>query len=216
MTNTTLSAPASVGDTTITVNSTTAFAMGQPITIGSQGTPDSETDTVAGVTPPNQITLNTALVNAHVSGESVEALISPDGAIAGNGNWLDQPWTPANLFGTTTNAISSDGTKVFFESPPTFAGGSGGAEGVGVAHLYMRDLTTNTTTPIDDPSNTASGAQYEGASQNGSLVFFTSSEGLGGNANTDNELYEFNTRDQVRVSRSQRETPGRRTATCSA
>ena len=192
VTNTTLSAPASIGDTTITVNSTTAFGMGQPITIGSQGTPDSETDTVAGVTPPNQITLNTALVNAHASGESVEALISPDGAIAGNGNWLDQPWTPANLFGTTTNAISSDGTKVFFESPPTFAGGGGGAEGVGAAHLYMRDLSNNTTTPIDNPS-APGGAQYEGASQDGSLVFFTSSEGLGGNSNTDNELYEFNT-----------------------
>jgi hypothetical protein len=195
VTNTTLSAPASIGDTTLTVNSTTAFAQGQPITIGNvlTGGADVETDTVAGVTPPNQITLNTALVNAHASGESVEALISPDGAIAGNGNWLDQPWTPADLFGTTTNAISSDGTKVFFESPPTFAGGGGGAEGVGVAHLYMRDLSNDTTTPIDNPSDSASGAQYEGASQDGSLAFFTSSEGLGGNTNTDNELYEFNT-----------------------
>jgi hypothetical protein len=196
VTNTTLSAPASAGATTLTVKSTQAFAMGQPITIGNQGSADVETDTVAGVTPPNQITLNTALVNAHVSGESVEALISPDGAIAGNGNWLDQPWTPADLFGTTTNAISSDGTKVFFESPPTFAGGAGGSEvpPVGPPHLYMRDLSTNTTTQIDANPAAAGQAIYEGASQDGSLVFFTSNEGLGtDSANTDNELYEFNT-----------------------
>jgi hypothetical protein len=192
VTTTTLSAAASAGDTTLTVKSSQAFAQNQPITIGNQGSSDVETDTVASVPDATHITLNTALVNAHASGESVEALISPDGAIAGNGNWLDQPWTPADLFGTTTNAISSDGTKVFFESPPTFAGGGGGAEGVGAAHLYMRDLSNNTTTPIDNPS-APGGAQYEGASQNGSLVFFTSSEGLGGNTNTDNELYEFNT-----------------------
>jgi len=193
VTTSTLSAAASASDTTITVASSQAFAAGQPITIGNQGASDVETDTVASVPDSTHITLNTPLVNAHASGEAVEALISPDGAIAGNGNWLDQPWTPADLFGTTTNAISSDGTKVFFESPPTFAGGSGGAEGVGPAHLYMRDLTAQTTTQIDANPTAAGQATYEGASQDGSLVFFTSNEGLGGNTNTDNELYEFNT-----------------------
>jgi hypothetical protein len=81
---------------------------------------------------------------------------------------------------------------VFFESPPTFAGGGGGAEGVGSAHLFMRDTANNTTTPLDSQGS-AAGAQYEGASQDGSKVFFTSTEGLAGNTNTDNELYEFNT-----------------------
>ena len=130
----------------------------------------------------------TTLINVDNSG----ALISPDGAIAGNGNFLDEPSIPANNSGTTTNSISSDGTKVFFESPPTCTGGSCSAEGVGPPHLYMRDLSTSTTTPIDDPSSTGQ-AVYEGASQDGSLVFFTSTEGLAGDANTNNELYEFNT-----------------------
>lgn len=190
VTTTTLSAAASVGDTTIAVNSSQAFAANQPITIGSGA--DQETDTVAGVPDATDITLNTPLVNAHPAGDAAEALISPDGAILGNGNWLDSGFLPADLFGTTTNAISSDGSKVFFESPPTFAGGGGGAEGVGSAHLFMRDTANNTTTPLDSQGS-AAGAQYEGASQDGSKVFFTSTEGLAGNTNTDNELYEFNT-----------------------
>jgi hypothetical protein len=59
-------------------------------------------------------------------------------------------------------------------------------------HLYVRDLSASTTTPIDDPSSSGQ-AVYEGASQDGSRVFFTSTEGLAGDANTNNELYEFNT-----------------------
>jgi len=190
ITTTLLRTAASPGDTTITVNSTEAFLAGQTVTIGSGAT--SETDTIASVPSTTQLTLSTGLVSAHSSGAAVEALISPDGAIAGNGNWLDQPFLPADYYGTTTNSISSDGSKVFFESPPTFEGGGGGAEGVGPAHLYMRDVATSSTTPLDDPSSSGS-VQYEGASQDGSLVFFTSTEGLGGNSNTDNELYEFNT-----------------------
>ena len=139
------------------------------------------------------IDLSSALVKNHGAGQGVQALISPDGAIAGNGNWLDQPSLPANYYGTTTNSISSDGTKVFFESPPTFAGGSGGSEGVGPAHLYMRDLANSTTTQLDANPSASGQAVYEGASQSGSLVFFTSNEGLAGDSNGDNELYEFNT-----------------------
>lgn len=134
----------------------------------------------------------TQLINVDNTG----ALISPDGAILGNGNWLLQgsgTFLAADQYGTTTNAISSDGTKVFFESPPTFPGGSGSAEGVGPAHLYMRNLSAKTTTPLDDPTNnSATGAQYEGAAENGSRVYFTSDEGLSG-SNTNKELYEFNT-----------------------
>ena len=196
---TTLSGAATADETTIAVTSSQAFATGQPITIGSGA--DQETDTVASVPDATDITLNTGLVNAHASGEAVEALISPDGAILGNGNWLDSGFLPANLFGTTTNAINqcasgeancTTGSKVFFESPPTFAGGGGGAEGVGSAHLYMRDTATSTTTPLDNPGS-AGGAQYEGAAQDGSKVFFTSNEGLGTDTFSDNELYEYNT-----------------------
>ncbi len=90
--------------------------------------------------------------------------------------------------GSVTHAISEDGTKVFFETPPE--GVASLPEGV-EPHLYMRDLANHTTTPLDDPNATGS-AQYEGAAANGSLVFFTSDEGLNG-ASTAHELYEFNT-----------------------
>ena len=67
VTTTTLSAAASVGDSTISVTSAQAFAAGQPITIGtgcSGG--DQESDTVASAdTTANTITLNRPLVNAH-------------------------------------------------------------------------------------------------------------------------------------------------------
>ena len=68
----------------------------------------------------NNSTGTTTLINVDNSGD----LISPFGAIAGNGNFLNEPSLPANDEGTTTNSISSDGTKVFFESPPTCLGGS--------------------------------------------------------------------------------------------
>jgi hypothetical protein len=136
----------------------------------------------------NNSTGTTTLINVDNSG----ALISPFGAIAGNGNFLNEPSLPANDQGTTTNSISSDGTKVFFESPPTCVGGSCAYVGATSTHLYMRDLSTSTTTPIDDPSSSGQ-AVYEGASQDGSRVFFTSTEALAGDANTNNELYEFNT-----------------------
>src|SRR4029077_17020919 len=52
-----------------------------------------------------------------------------------------------------------------------------------------------TTTPLDDPGSTGF-ARYEGASKDGSLVFFRSNEGLGGSA-ADLELYAFNTTAQA-------------------
>lgn len=178
------------GNTTIPVADSGAFNPGSSVTIGSGA--DQESATIDSVPDSTHITLTTGLVNNHASGEQVVGLVSPDGAILGNGNFLAQSFLAANQFGSTTNAISDDGTKVFFESPPSFAGGSGSAEGVGSPHLYMRDTSANTTTPIDNPRSSGQ-AIYEGAAHNGSKVFFTSDEGLGGNANTDNEVYEFNT-----------------------
>jgi hypothetical protein len=184
------------GDTTLTVARTSAFAAGQNVSVGTGSS--QETATIASVPDSTHIALTTPLQNNHDAGAAVEALISPDGAIAGNGNFLNEPSIPANDLGTTTNSISSDGTKVFFESPGTCIGGSCSSEGVGPPHLYMRQLppavpAPGTTTPIDNPGSGGQ-AVYEGASQNGSLVFFTSTEGLAGDANTNNELYEFNTK----------------------
>jgi hypothetical protein len=135
----------------------------------------------------------TTLINVDDAGN----LISTDGAILGNAAFIDQQYIPANFTGTSRNAVSNDGTKVFFQSPP-------GGFTSGPAHLYMRDLSTNTTTPLDDP-NAATGAQYEGASENGSLVFFTSSQGLDG-APTDKELYGFDTTTGTRFRVSAGET----------
>ncbi len=130
----------------------------------------------------------TTLVNVDDAGN----LISTDGAILGNAGFIDQQFIPANYTGTDRNAISSDGSKVFFTSPPagTFQLPQGH-----VPHLYMRDLSTGTTTPLDDPSSTLP-AQYEGASDDGSLAFFTSLQGLAGDPDpSTEELYGFNTTD---------------------
>jgi hypothetical protein len=127
---------------------------------------------------------STELVDVDNAGK----LLGTYGATIGNGTYR-APTVPTDYSGTTTHAISEDGTKIFFETPP-----AGAEEEVpaGVApHLYMRDLSTHTTTPIDDPSSPGN-ARYEGASADGSLVFFTSDEGLDG-ASTADELYEFNT-----------------------
>jgi hypothetical protein len=126
----------------------------------------------------------TSLVNVDTAGN----LISTEGAILGNADFIDQQYIPANFQGTDRNAISSDGSKVFFQSPP-------GGFTSGPAHLYMRDLVTGTTTPLDDPASPEP-AQYEGASDDGSLVFFTGMQGLAGDPDpTTEELYGFNTTD---------------------
>jgi hypothetical protein len=125
----------------------------------------------------------TTLVNVKNDG----TVVSTDGAVLGDGWYVGHGMSP-NQFGSTTNAVSADGLKVFFESPPpevTFP------SPVPEPHLYMRDLAAGTTTPLDDPGSTGF-ARYEGASVDGSLVFFRSNEGLGGSA-TDLELYAFNT-----------------------
>lgn len=133
----------------------------------------------------DRATESTSLIDVDDAGN----LISPYGAALGD------KVPPTNLLfsselqrGTSTHAISEDGSKVFFETRPEQLD----ELPIGVEpHLYMRDLTNSTTTPIDNPEASGS-ARYEGASVDGSLVFFTSDEGLGG-ASTATELYEFDT-----------------------
>lgn len=117
------------------------------------------------------------------------ALIGVEGAALGNAGYLNGGLLHANNYGTNTNAISADGSKVFFEAPlPEFGRVLLDS---GESHLYMRHLADSTTTPLDE-SSSAGWARYEGASEDGSLVFFTSNEGLDG-APAVPELYVFNT-----------------------
>lgn len=128
----------------------------------------------------------TSLVDVDDSGR----LLSAYGASLGDAGPPKEGLVWFGFRGSATNAISEDGSKVFFETPP--AGTKGLPEGV-EPHLYMRDLASETTIPMDDPASAGS-ALYQGAAANGSLVFFTSDEGLDG-ASTANELYAFNTTD---------------------
>ena len=155
----------------------TPDAAAQPLTSDSTGQYLYLRDVSAGTT---------TLINVDDAGN----LVDPTGAILGNAGFPGNQYIPANFTGTSRNAVSSDGSKVFFETPPqnSFAGHNHSP------HLYMRDLSTDTTTALDDPSQVEVPAQYEGASDDGSLVFFTTKQGLDG-APTDNELYGFNTTD---------------------
>lgn len=168
-----------------------AFSTREPLT--ADATPLRDLNT-----PPEYLYVRNVAAGTTqlVDVDNSDHLISPDGAALGDGGLLGQE-APANTTGSTTNAVSQDGTKVFFETPPygvndlnqnPFHEG----EEVEPSHLYMRDLATSSTTEIDDP-HAPGFARYEGAAQDGSLVFFTSNEGLGGDPYHDIELYEFNT-----------------------
>jgi hypothetical protein len=121
-----------------------------------------------------------------------DELIGTDGASIGDaGPPVEFPfvfYVLGQYRGSTTHAISENGSKVFFETPPP--GLEEPPENI-EPHLYMRNLANNTTTPLDNPS-AAGSAHYQGASADGSLVFFTSDEGLAGTPKV-NELYEYNT-----------------------
>ncbi|HUB36334.1 MAG TPA: hypothetical protein VL972_05875 [Solirubrobacteraceae bacterium] len=130
------------------------------------------------------------------------ALVSLFGAILGAGNWLKEELVPPNYQGSTTHALatSEHAIKAFFESPPPRTE----LEGAGPPHLYMREIPAQEpgeqtapeprTVEIDQASS-AGEARYEGAAEDGSLVFFTSDEGLAGASSAD-ELYEFDTTSQ--------------------
>jgi len=143
----------------------------------------------------NVSTGQTSLVDLNNAG----ALLNPEGAILGNGNYLttgEPPvylFLPADYYGTTTHAISDDGSKIFFESPPPRLSETGlrSSAGYHAVHLYMR-RNNNVTVPLDDPTATeGAGARYLGASEDGTFVFFTSDEGLAGDPFKDAELYVY-------------------------
>ncbi len=145
-------------------------------------------------------------------------LLDAEGAVLGNGNDLisgepsapgeASPFTelPADGFGgTTTHAISADGSKVFFESPSpapdevemTYYSNH-------VVHLYMHKEGASTVQldregtvgPEEEHQKKVAGARYMGASEDGSEVFFLSDEGLAGDEFKDAELYVYDTEDE--------------------
>jgi hypothetical protein len=73
--------------------------------------------------------------------------------------------------GTVRNAISEDGSRVFWQSS------------LGTTHLYMRETQIDETVQIDVQQPGATGAgkvdpMFQGASADGSVVFFTDSQQL--------------------------------------
>ncbi|HEX5853884.1 MAG TPA: hypothetical protein VFY36_12430 [Solirubrobacteraceae bacterium] len=189
----------------LSVANVEGFFPGQFITIGAG--PSAEVTQIGKVlilegVPFLEVENGSGLSSAFPPDTSVTHLA--EGAILGDGGHLASGLPPAGEFlpanagsGSTTNAISNDGSKAFFEAPNPAAG-----EPVG---LYMRQ-DNSTTVKIAGAApygTTLSGAfveetpvfgsaRYQGAATNGSLVFFTSEEGLAG-ATPGRELYEFNT-----------------------
>jgi len=90
--------------------------------------------------------------------------------------------------GVARNAISADGSRVFF---------SARASGQEHEHLYVRDTTRGETIRLDEPEgvpsppSSAQGALFQSASSNGSEVFFTDPYPLTGSAGrSGSDLYE--------------------------
>lgn len=79
--------------------------------------------------------------------------------------------------GSTRNAVSDDGTRVFW------AQGSYDAAGINTTSLYMRNLSSERTVRLDVPEEGATGAgeprpAFQGASADGTDVFFSDSRKL--------------------------------------
>jgi hypothetical protein len=158
--------------------------------------------------PHSQLVEVTGPNNADGSG----TLITDCGAILGSGTW-------STVGHTAFHAVSSDGSKIFFETNPgsvesLFYPSPWCTFGPPVREIFAR-VNDSQTTPISEPSvaycpeiNPSSGpgpnggpfgtnalcksAQFEGASMDGSKVFFTTTQAeVPGDADTTNDLYEY-------------------------
>jgi hypothetical protein len=136
-----------------------------------------------------------SLVNVNDEGE----LVSKCGAVLGQQN---------GDTGQTHDAVSADGSKIFFTAPDPYGKGSGCWEGTAhTPQLYVRENGT-TTVPISAPPGVSSPkpAVYVGASSDGSRVFFLTKTKLTPDDKTEDlELYEYDTDTGalVRVSRGE-------------
>jgi hypothetical protein len=134
---------------------------------------------------------NLQLVNVATNG----SLLSPCGAVLGMGGYP----------GSTHNAVSSDGSTIFFTAPDPFPRGQAGCWNEAATpqenppQLYMRvndTATVEVSAPsprVHDPDGPKP-AVYVGATANGSKVFFLSEGELTADDTTHApELYEYNT-----------------------
>ncbi|HEX5853888.1 MAG TPA: hypothetical protein VFY36_12450 [Solirubrobacteraceae bacterium] len=204
---TVLSADYTTGHGGIEVARAEGFAPGGFITIGAGES--AETTQILhvhhalgeGATEELVVHNGEGLSSNHPAGTTVTH--PAEGAILGDGGHLTSGPIPAGEFlpanagsGSTTNAISSDGANVFFESPSPTLGQP--------VSLYMRHNNSTTVkiaggTPygatisglFGQEETVFGSARYEGAAADGSLAFFTSEEGLAG-ATIGRQLYEFN------------------------
>jgi hypothetical protein len=137
------------------------------------------------------------LVNVNTDG----SLTNPCGAALGD--LTPEEGTIEMQYGEAHNAVSSDGSKIFFVSPDptTREYGATDPSCEGAPQLYMRDSATATTVDISCPAHvpdpdSCGRATYVGASADGSRVFFTTSTELTADAlgtGHDEELYEYDT-----------------------
>lgn len=174
---TVLTAPAPEKTAALSVASTEGFRAGEQVTLGAG--PHAQQVRIRTVEGPTSLLLDSSLAEAHEAAEPVSGL--PAGAILGDGTELTtgappvSQYLPADLTGTTTHAVSSDGSRVFFESPSP--------ETHQTVSLYMREGDSRTvliarsrsTFPPPEPSEQV---RFEGAGETGSLVFYTSAHAL--------------------------------------
>jgi hypothetical protein len=143
-----------------------------------------------------------ALVNVNTDG----SLVSSCGAVLGQGDAIDihpNKGSGVAVEGATHDAMSADGSKIFFTAPDPEASGPGcwerGANPLNPPELYVRVNGTSTVEVskpdpgVVDPTGLHP-AVYVGASADGSKVFFISESELTADDTThDPELYEYDT-----------------------
>src|SRR6202044_2353642 len=140
-----------------------------------------------------------SLVNVNDEGE----LVSKCGAALGQRS--DEE---GDDVGEAHNAVSAEGSKIFFTVPDPHGKGPGCWEGAThTPQLYVRENGT-TTVPISAPPGVSNPkpAVYVGASSDGSRVFFLTKTKLTPDDKTEDlELYEYDTDTGalVRVSRGE-------------
>jgi hypothetical protein len=173
-----LTASFSPSEDSIALASTEGFRDGETVTVGEGAS--AERAKVRDVEPGLLIFASHALSSAHAARQPVTG--QPAGAVLGDGTSLTSgpppasQYLPADVTGTTTHALSSDSSRIFFESPSPQTGQT--------VSLYMREddrrtvLIAASRAAGERPPEPSEQVRFEGASETGSLVFYTYAHGL--------------------------------------